>query len=60
MLKANGIRLPVGVTKNLAPEKMGKMVGMALKMERPLENALGPNWKKIFTSERIMELYRRM
>lgn len=60
MLKANDIRLPVGVTKNLPPEKMDKMVSMALKMERPLENALGPNWKELFTEERIISLYNRM
>jgi 3-deoxy-alpha-D-manno-octulosonate 8-oxidase len=31
-----------------------------LRMERPLTNALGENWKLILTPDKILQLYARM
>ena len=60
MVKKNSIKLPEGVTKNASPEMFEKMIEMAYKMERPLTNALGENWKNILTKEKIMQLYKNM
>lgn len=60
MLKRHGIVLPRGVTRSLPAEAMDRMVAMTLRMERPLTNALGENWREHMTRDRILELYGRM
>lgn len=60
MLKIHNIKLPKNVTKDLSKEEFLKMVNMTLKMEKPLKNALGDNWKHILTEDRIIKLYEKM
>jgi 3-deoxy-alpha-D-manno-octulosonate 8-oxidase len=60
MLIKHKIELPKNITKYLSENEISKMVEMAFKMERPLTNALGSNWKEILTREKIIELYKRM
>jgi 3-deoxy-alpha-D-manno-octulosonate 8-oxidase len=60
MLKANNITLPKGICKDLSKDAMNRMINMTLKMERPLTNALGANWKDILTRDKIEALYNRM
>lgn len=60
MLNQNNIQLPSNVTKDLTEEEFNKMVDMAFKMEKPLTNALGPNWKEILTREKMIVLYKMM
>ena len=60
MLKRHGIKLRRGLTENISNETLELMVDSTLLMEKPLENALGPNWKNIFTRDKIKELYLRM
>lgn len=60
MLDRHGVRLPTNVTVGLSDEAMERMIAMTLRMERPLTNALGENWRDIMTREKIIELYRRM
>jgi 3-deoxy-alpha-D-manno-octulosonate 8-oxidase len=60
MLRRHKIQLPVNVVRDIDKATMEKMVDMTLLMERPLDNALGSNWREILTREKIKELYRRM
>jgi len=60
MMKRHGIEIPKAVTKNLQNEALDRMVAMALKMEKPLTNALGEKWRELFTPEIIIKLYRKM
>lgn len=60
IMEANNIKLPTGITSQVAPDMMDRMVEMALRMEKPLTNALGDNWKEILTRDKIVELYRKM
>tara|TARA_Y100001934_G_scaffold161471_1_gene192608 strand:- start:12445 stop:13542 length:1098 start_codon:yes stop_codon:yes gene_type:complete len=60
MLLDHSIQLPENVCANLGEEAMQRMVNMTLRMERPLKNALGENWRKIFSKEKIRELYQNM
>ncbi len=60
MLKKNNIILPKGICRNLSKEAINRMVDMTLKMERPLENALGEKWQDILTPEKIQKLYMTM
>jgi len=60
MLDRHGIELPQGVCKTLDEGALQRMVDMTLRMERPLTNALGENWKALLTREKILTLYERM
>ena len=60
MLNFNNITLPKGICKDLSKDAMNRMIDMTLKMERPLTNALGENWKDILTRDKIEALYNRM
>lgn len=60
MMKKNNISLPVGITKNISNEMMDKMVEMTLRMEKPLTNALGENWRDILTRDKIVDLYNKI
>lgn len=60
MMARHDISLPRELTKNLDQEAMEKMVTTALNLVPLWENCLGPDWAKLMTRERAMELYRRM
>ena len=54
------ITLPKNVYYDLNEKNLNRMVNMTLKMERPLTNALGENWREILTIDKIKELYLSM
>jgi 3-deoxy-alpha-D-manno-octulosonate 8-oxidase len=60
MCMRHGIILPRNVCATLDDEAIERMVDMTLRMERPLTNALGPDWKTLLTRQKIRELYARM
>jgi 3-deoxy-alpha-D-manno-octulosonate 8-oxidase len=60
MLEKHKIDLPRNITAHLDEEQMNKMIDVALILEPLWENALGKEWKKIMTRDRIAELYRKM
>ncbi len=60
MMEIHKINLPRNLTRGLEKEKIAKMVDVALVLEPLWENALGKNWKKIMTREKIENLYKRM
>jgi 3-deoxy-alpha-D-manno-octulosonate 8-oxidase len=60
MLERQGIELPRGITAGLGEAQMEKMVDVALVLEPLWENALGKEWRRIMTRDRIRDLYRRM
>ena len=60
MMEGQNIVLPKGVTQSMDQDALGRMVDMTLRMERPLTNALGENWRDVLTRERIFDLYSRI
>lgn len=60
MLKIHNISLPANVCKSLDSNAIDRMVAMTLRMERPLTNALGENWKEILTPDKIINFYGGM
>jgi hypothetical protein len=60
MLIKNQVTLPerpVGIVNDTT---LNKMIDITLLMEKPLHNALGPQWKSIFTRDIIGNLYKRI
>lgn len=60
MLKKQNITLRKGLTKGIDSELLEKMIDATLLMEKPLHNALGPDWSSIFTREKISNLFLKM
>ena len=60
MMEKHHIELPQGVTRGLSPEQLNKMVELAYMLEKDLISALGPDFKKILTPDKILSIYEKM
>ena len=60
MMERRSIELPRNLTRDLTDAQMEKMVDVALVLEPLWENALGKDWRKMMTREKIRKLYRKM
>ncbi|MDO5980675.1 iron-containing alcohol dehydrogenase family protein [Flavivirga spongiicola] len=60
MKAKHNIELPKGICANLADEEFNIMIDIALSLEPLWENALGKNWKKTMTREKLRGLYQKM
>jgi 3-deoxy-alpha-D-manno-octulosonate 8-oxidase len=54
------VELPSGVTRDLTDEDMERMLDVSLGMGPLWENALGPDWRRKMTRDRLRELFARM
>ncbi|MFH1241700.1 MAG: iron-containing alcohol dehydrogenase family protein [Pseudomonadota bacterium] len=60
MLKKNKIELPPKPLSCIGSQELKKMTDIALGLDPLWEHALGSDWKKIATREKIGELYQRL
>jgi 3-deoxy-alpha-D-manno-octulosonate 8-oxidase len=60
MLEKHHLQLPSRVTREVTSEQLDKMIQLAYMLERDLISALGPDFKKILTPEKISRLYEKM
>lgn len=60
MVQKHGIEMPTGICKDLTEEQMETMISVSLGMVPLWENALGKDWQKIITREKLREMYRLM
>jgi 3-deoxy-alpha-D-manno-octulosonate 8-oxidase len=60
MMERHRIALPRHRLPASGHQQMEKMVDVALVLEPLWENALGPDWKRVMTREKIKELYERI
>lgn len=54
------IEVPVGVCRNLNEEQYEKLYASTVVHEKPLTNALGENYKKVLTKEKVIEIFKEM
>jgi len=54
------IELPQGICSDLRDGELDIMIDIALSLEPLWENAIGKNWKKIITHDKIKALYEKM
>ncbi len=57
MMKRHGIELPWHLLPAVEEQEIEKMVDVASILEPLWENALGPDWKKIMTRQKMRDLY---
>lgn len=60
MADKNGVTLPRNLVAGMSNDDMEKMIDVAFFLAPLWENALGTDWKKQMTRERIRGLYERM
>ena len=57
MVEKNNIEIPVGICKGLSEDDFEKMINVSMGMKPLWENALGKDWEKIMTREKLRALY---
>lgn len=60
MMDKHKISLPRNLTAGMGEEALQLMVTTALNLVPLWENCLGPDWQKLMTRERCLELFKRM
>ncbi|PCJ93284.1 MAG: alcohol dehydrogenase [Flavobacteriaceae bacterium] len=60
MKAAHNIELPHGICKNLSDSDFDAMITVALSLEPLWENAVGKEWKKTITSEKLKNIYKKI
>jgi 3-deoxy-alpha-D-manno-octulosonate 8-oxidase len=60
MVEKNGINIPKGICKGLTDEQFDTMINVSLGMKPLWENALGKDWEKIMTREKLRGLYEKL
>lgn len=60
MMKRFNVDIPRNVMKDVTDEQFDRMAEATLKNEKPLTNAFGPDWKKIFSKDKVIALLRQM
>jgi 3-deoxy-alpha-D-manno-octulosonate 8-oxidase len=60
MLELNNIKLDKNICSQLPSDQLDQMIAATYRMERPLMNALGANYKNVLTEECIREIYSRI
>lgn len=60
MVAKNNIDIPQGICKGLTDEQFDAMMNVSLGMKPLWENALGKDWEKIMTREKLRALYEKL
>ncbi len=60
MVEKNKIEIPSGICKGLTDEQFDTMINVSLGMKPLWENALGKDWEKIMTREKLRALYEKL
>ena len=60
MVERNGIEIPQHITRGLRDEQFDTMINVSLGMKPLWENALGPDWEKKITREKLRALYEKL
>lgn len=60
MVEKNKIDIPTGICKGLSDDDFNKMIDVSIGMKPLWENALGKDWEKIMTREKLRDLYERL
>jgi 3-deoxy-alpha-D-manno-octulosonate 8-oxidase len=60
MVQKNGVDIPAGICKGLTDAQFESMIDVSMVMKPLWENALGKDWEKIMTREKLRALYERL
>lgn len=60
MVQKNGVDIPTGICKGLTDAQFESMIDVSMVMKPLWENALGKDWEKIMTREKLRALYEQL
>lgn len=60
MVEINDIYIPTNICAHLTEEQFQVMINVSLGMRPLWENALGKDWEKIMTAQKLRELYQKL
>lgn len=60
MVNKQVIKIPEGICQDLSDEQYGHLYDSTIIHEKPLINALGEDFKKILTKEKVKEIFKKM
>lgn len=60
MVEKGGIEIPQGICKGLSEDQFDTMINVSMGMKPLWENALGKDWAKIMTREKLRELFGKL
>ncbi|MEJ7738892.1 MAG: iron-containing alcohol dehydrogenase family protein [Chitinophagaceae bacterium] len=60
MVSKNQIGLPQGICAGLSDDEFNKMIDVSLSLKPLWENALGNNWDKVMTRDKLRTLFERL
>lgn len=60
MVEKNRIEIPQQITKGLTDEQFDTMINVSLGMKPLWENALGKDWERLVTRDRLRRLYEKL
>lgn len=60
MVEKNKIDIPQNITRGLSNQDFDKMINVSLGMKPLWENALGKDWEKIMTRDKLRALYEQL
>jgi 3-deoxy-alpha-D-manno-octulosonate 8-oxidase len=60
MVEKNQIEIPTGICKDLTDDQFETMINVSIGMKPLWENALGKDWEKIMTREKLRLLYEKL
>jgi 3-deoxy-alpha-D-manno-octulosonate 8-oxidase len=60
MVAKNNIDIPQGICNGLSEDQFDAMINVSLGMKPLWENALGKDWEKIMTREKLRDLYQQL
>ena len=60
MVERQGIEIPKGICNDLNDQQYEQLFQSTIIHEKPLTNALGEDFKKILTKEKVIEIFKKM
>jgi 3-deoxy-alpha-D-manno-octulosonate 8-oxidase len=60
MVEKNKVEIPQGICKGLSDEQFDTMINVSLGMKPLWENALGKDWEKLMTREKLRKLLEKL
>ena len=60
MVEKNKIDIPQNITRGLRDAQFDTMIDVSLGMKPLWENALGADWEKVMTREKLRRLFERL
>jgi len=60
MVRRNGVDIPQGITRGLTDDQFETMIHVSIGMKPLWENALGKDWEKIMTREKLRALFETL